>query len=202
MTDTTMTAEQAAEVLVYHRADLTSIDRLRLHLRDNEETWEAPLMEDVLGEADDLSHAATHYRERAEKAEEALAESRREVGRLSVLDRDVDRLTKHIEWSHGQTDAAEEALAAAEAEVAVLRGRLGEAEAEREKYRFSAVQFCAAHIGVPLYSCPVCAEPNIAHQATTPEPYTVPAIPLDPAAEARVDEWCAEHEPKRTGRKL
>ncbi len=62
------------------------------------------------------------------------------------------------------------ALAAAEAEVVALRGRLSAAEDEREKYRLSAVQFCAAHIGVPLYSCPVCAEPNIAHQAATTEP--------------------------------
>ncbi|MFH1570995.1 MAG: hypothetical protein ABIL09_23585 [Gemmatimonadota bacterium] len=27
--------------------------------------------------------------------------------------------------------------------------------------------------------------------------YRVPAVPLDPDAEARVDEWCAEHERAR-----
>jgi len=32
--------------------------------------------------------------------------------------------------------------------------------------------------------------------------FLAPAIPLDPKAEARVDEWCRENEPKRTGRKL
>ena len=123
-----MTDAEAKEVLRRMGTDLTHRDRLRLHLRDDEETWHAPLMEDVLDEMDDLYFAARHYRERAERAEQELRCIRGWV---------------ESDWA---LDCADRPTARAViAMYAKLNGDARQAEQERDDYRDGAA--AEAHEG-------------------------------------------------------